>query len=86
MTAIAANLKQQAHQLIDRLPNDATWDDVVEAVTEVQAIQLGLDDVHAGRVVDGDAVLKWIDSWGTDDELPPPEPQPQMSRSPKPKR
>lgn len=32
----------------------------------------GLADVEAGRVIDGDQVLAWIESWGSDNELPPP--------------
>ena len=27
-----------------------------------------LDDLQAGRVVDGDAVLRWLESWGTEGE------------------
>lgn len=33
-----------------------------------------LEDVQAGRVVDGAEVLAWLRSWGTDRELPPPRP------------
>ena len=32
----------------------------------------GLRDVEAGRVIYGDKVVEWIESWGSDDELPPP--------------
>ena len=32
----------------------------------------GLADVEAGRLIDGEEVLAWIESWGTDDELPRP--------------
>lgn len=35
-------------------------------------IQEGLDDLKAGRTVDGDEVMRWIESWGTGSELPPP--------------
>ena len=31
-----------------------------------------LADVEAGRVVGGEKVLDWLDSWGSDDELAPP--------------
>jgi hypothetical protein len=30
MAKPASTLKQQAHQLIDHLPDNATWDDVIE--------------------------------------------------------
>lgn len=29
---------------------------------------------EVGEFVSWDATKKWLDSWGTDDELPPPEP------------
>jgi len=35
-------------------------------------IQAGLDDYEAGKWVDGDKVIEWLRSWGTEDELPPP--------------
>ena len=31
-----------------------------------------LDDIETGRVVDGDKVLNWLRSWGTENESPPP--------------
>jgi len=32
----------------------------------------GLADVEAGRTIDGDEVLAWIESWGKDEEVPTP--------------
>ena len=32
----------------------------------------GLADVEAGRLIDGEQVMAWIESWGSDRELPPP--------------
>ena len=31
-----------------------------------------LEDIEAGRVVDGKKVLDWLAGWGDDDELEPP--------------
>ena len=31
-----------------------------------------LADIQAGRIVAGDEVMGWLDSWGTDDEKAPP--------------
>jgi predicted transcriptional regulator len=31
-----------------------------------------LDDLEAGDVVAGEEVLAWLESWGKDEELPPP--------------
>jgi len=37
------------------------------------AIEEGLEDLRAGRVISHDRVVQWLDSWGTENELPPPE-------------
>lgn len=52
MTAIATNLKQQAHQLIDQLPDGATWDDVVYEMAVRRSIERGLADADAGRLTE----------------------------------
>ncbi len=33
----------------------------------------GIEALEAGEIIDGDDVVTWLDSWGTPDELPPPE-------------
>jgi len=68
----AATLKQKAHDLIDHLPEDATWRDVAYQAAVRAEAEEGRADIAAGRVVDGDEVLRWIDSWGTDRELEAP--------------
>ena len=47
-----AKLKQQAHDLVDRLPETATWDDLMREIYEHQAIERGIADADAGRVKD----------------------------------
>lgn len=36
-------------------------------------IEAGLEDAREGRVIDHAQVAAWLESWGTDNELPPPE-------------
>jgi predicted transcriptional regulator len=43
--------KQQAHELIDALPDDATWADLAYRLEVRADIEEGLADVKAGRVV-----------------------------------
>lgn len=38
-----------------------------------EAIERGLADIEAGRVVSHEEVVRWLQSWGTDHELPPPK-------------
>ena len=44
--------KDEAHKLIDRLPDNATWDDLIHEIYVREAIQRGLDDSRDGRTMD----------------------------------
>jgi predicted transcriptional regulator len=46
----AANLKEEAKRLVEQLPDDATWDDLMHEIYVRQAIEAGLEDSRAGRV------------------------------------
>lgn len=46
-------------------------DDVHAA--EIAAVVEGIADADAGRTVPYEDVRRWLLSWGTDSELPPPE-------------
>jgi predicted transcriptional regulator len=56
---------------LDELAGDAFLD-FLEKEKRRRIVDRGLADVKAGRVVDGDAMERWLDSWGTDDEAEPP--------------
>jgi predicted transcriptional regulator len=43
-----------------------------EMVRRRQETLEALEDIEAGRVVDGKKVLNWLSGWGTDDEQEPP--------------
>jgi hypothetical protein len=45
-----ANLKEEAERLIERLPDDATWGDLMHEIYVRQAIEAGLEDSRAGKV------------------------------------
>jgi predicted transcriptional regulator len=56
-------ISEAVRDYVERVETDAQrWRDTIKA----------LDSVRAGKLVDGDAVGKWIASWGSDTELPPP--------------
>ena len=44
------NIKEEARRLIDNLPEDSTWDDLMYEIYVRQAIESGLNDIEAGRV------------------------------------
>jgi len=48
----STNVKQEAHRLVDNLPENATWDDLMYEIYVRQAIEAGLADSEAGRTLD----------------------------------
>ena len=44
--------KEVAHRLIDRMPRNATWDDLMHEIYVREAIEKGLADSDAGRTRD----------------------------------
>ncbi|HEX8717110.1 MAG TPA: hypothetical protein VF722_09050 [Gemmatimonadaceae bacterium] len=44
-------VKNAARQLVERLPEHATWDDLMYEIYVRQAIEAGLSDADAGRMV-----------------------------------
>jgi len=45
------SIKEEARHLIETLPEDATWEDLMERIYVRKAIEAGLADVEAGRTV-----------------------------------
>lgn len=58
MSAKSPPLKQQAHALIDNLPDSATWDDLAYETELRASIEHGLADANAGRVVAVEDLMK----------------------------
>ena len=51
MSTPAQDIKQAAHQLIDQLPENTTWDDVLYKLAVRRSIEMGLSESEAGNVV-----------------------------------
>ncbi len=45
-------IKQEAHRILDELPEDANWDDLMYKIYVRVAIEEGIKDSEAGRIVD----------------------------------
>lgn len=45
-----AELKKEVESLLNDLPDDADWDDLMYKIYVRQSIEQGLSDVEAGRV------------------------------------
>jgi len=49
-------IKEEARRLLDRLPDQFTWDDLMHEIYVRQTIEAGLADSRAGRTTDVDQV------------------------------
>jgi hypothetical protein len=44
------NVKEEARRLLEKLPENVTWDDLMHEIYVRQSIEAGLADSQAGRV------------------------------------
>jgi predicted transcriptional regulator len=51
------NIKPEARELVESLPDSATWDDLAYEIYVRQSIEAGLVDADAGRVVSHEDAL-----------------------------
>jgi len=54
----AENIKEEARRLVDKLPKNSTWDDLMHEIYVRQAVESGLADSKAGRTTDVEQVRK----------------------------
>jgi hypothetical protein len=48
--SVATNIKTEAKRIVDELPDDASWEDLIYQIYVRQSIEAGLRDAEAGRV------------------------------------
>jgi hypothetical protein len=51
LSMTTATIKDEARRLVERLPDDATWEDLQYQIYFRQAVEVGLKDSREGRVV-----------------------------------
>jgi predicted transcriptional regulator len=56
-------LKAEAWRMIDQLPEDADWSTLAYRFYLRAAIQCGMADIEAGRVVPHEQVMREMDEW-----------------------
>ena len=52
------DIRSEAHRIIDGLPEEATWDDVMHRIYVRQCIDAGIRDADQGKVMDVDEVRR----------------------------
>ncbi len=52
------NVKEEAKRLVEKLPKESTWDDLMYEIYVRQAIEAGLKDSQSGKTKDVELVRK----------------------------
>jgi predicted transcriptional regulator len=53
-----APVREQARRLVEQLPDDATWEDLLYQIYIRQTIEAGLEDCRAGRLISVEEVKR----------------------------
>ena len=61
---MAANLKETLHTLADQLPDNATWEDVMEEVRFRCAVEVGIQAAERGEFATHEEVRAAFARWG----------------------
>ncbi len=72
LQAMAGSTHRSKSWLINQAVKEFIARQDIEQNRWQQTLQ-AMESVAQGRVVSGEAVHTWLESWGTDKELPPPE-------------
>lgn len=55
--SLTPSVKDEARRLIETLPGDASWEDLMYCIYVRQAVEAGLRDVAEGRTVSHEEIL-----------------------------
>ena len=54
----SVSIKSEAQRLVDQLPEQASWDDLMYEIYVRQGVDRGIADADAGRVVSHDEAMR----------------------------
>lgn len=63
MPTRTTSAKQHALQIVDELPDDSSYDDILRELAFERMIERGLADARAGRTISSDEMERRIQSW-----------------------
>ena len=55
---MSAVFKQEAHKLVDQLPDSASWDDLIYQAALHRAVERGMAQADAGELIPVEDLLK----------------------------
>jgi predicted transcriptional regulator len=64
MATATLTAKAQALQLLSELPEDSTFDQILQELSFARMVEEGLDDLDQGRSLSHEEVRREAESWG----------------------
>ena len=65
---MAAVFKQEAHKLVDALPESASWDELAEKAKFLAAVERGIEAADRGEFASPERINAMFAKWGVDAE------------------
>lgn len=63
MPATVATAKQRALEIVQDLPEDSSYEDILRELAFERMIERGLADAEAGRTISSEEMKRRIESW-----------------------
>lgn len=63
---MAAMFKQEAHKLIDALPDSASWEDLAEKARFLAGVERGIEAAERGDFASPERINEMFARWGVD--------------------
>lgn len=64
MSSTAKGIQQKVHELAEQLPDDATWEDVIEEARFRRAVEAGIAAADRGAFASDEDVRAAFAKWG----------------------
>ncbi len=56
-------VKDKMSEIINEMPEDSTYDDILRELAFVRMVERGLEDSNAGRTISNEEMLHRIQTW-----------------------
>jgi predicted transcriptional regulator len=63
MTDPVRSAKEAVVEIVSGMPEDSTYDEILQELVFNRVVELGLADADAGRVISDEEMKRAIDSW-----------------------
>lgn len=63
MVAVMCSVKEKALKLLENMPNNSSYDEILKEFAFAKMIELGLADVDTGKTISNEELTRRIQTW-----------------------